>query len=227
MLSEVAPRILLAEDEAALAGIVVDYLRHGGMEVRHVERGDELLDAWQDFQPDLILLDLMLPGIDGLTLCQEIRKASEVPIIMVTARVEEVDRLLGLELGADDYLCKPFSPRELVARVKAVLKRWKREQPAEDSLFRHDLQAQAISLQGHRLELTPTEYRLLRLFLQHPGRVFSRDAILDQAYGYDQEVTDRAIDSHIKNLRKKLARQLPDRELIYSVYGVGYRFEVT
>lgn len=225
MSSGIVPRILLAEDEISLASIVLDYLRHAGMEAKHLERGDEVLEAWRNYQPDLILLDLMLPGVDGLTLCREIRKSSEVPIIMVTARVEEVDRLLGLELGADDYLCKPFSPRELVARIRAVLKRWKRENPPQETLFHHDPEAQAIALQGRRLDLTPTEYRLLRLFLQHPGRVFSRDAILDQAYGYDQEVTDRAIDSHIKNLRKKLARQMPDRELIYSVYGVGYRFE--
>ncbi len=223
--SSVVARILLAEDEESLAGVVVDYLRHAQMDVHHVLRGDEVLQAWQSFRPHLILLDLMLPAIDGLELCREIRKTSEVPIIMVTARVEEVDRLLGLELGADDYLCKPFSPRELVARVKAVLKRLK-PQDLADGPFRHDLQAQSIWLHGQRLDLTPTEYRLLSLFLQHPGRVFSRDAILDQAYGYDQEVTDRAIDSHIKNLRKKLARHMPDCELIYSVYGVGYRFEL-
>lgn len=220
------PRILIVEDEQSLALILGDYLTHSDMEHRWISHGAEALAAFQEYRPDLVLLDLMLPGVDGLTICREIRKVSETPIMMVTARVEELDRLLGLELGADDYICKPFSPREVVARVKVVLRRMKGVARPEDSLFRVDEQAQTIYLQGQRLDLTPTEFRLLKLFLSHPGRVYSRDSIVDLTYDVDQEVTDRVVDSHIKNLRKKIARELPGREVIYSVYGVGYRFEL-
>ncbi|MBX3168052.1 MAG: response regulator [Candidatus Eremiobacteraeota bacterium] len=220
------PRILIIEDEESLAGILGDYLTHSDMEHRWVGHGGEALAAFQEYKPDLVLLDLMLPGLDGLTICREIRKISETPVMMVTARVEELDRLLGLELGADDYICKPFSPREVVARVKVVLKRWRGAPRPEDSLFRCDQAAQMIYVQGQRLDLTPTEYRLLKLFLEHPGRVYSRDSIVDLTYDRDQDVTDRVVDSHIKNLRKKIARELPDKEVIYSVYGVGYRFEL-
>lgn len=220
------PRILIVEDEESLARILGDYLTHSDMDHRWVGHGGEALDAFREYQPDLVLLDLMLPGVDGLTICQEIRKESETPVMMVTAKVEELDRLLGLELGADDYICKPYSPREVVARVKVVLKRMRAGPRPEDALFRCDEAAQMIYVQGQRLDLTPTEFRLLKLFLGHPGRVYSRDSIVDLTYDMDQEVTDRVVDSHIKNLRKKIARELPDKEVIYSVYGVGYRFEL-
>lgn len=223
---ETKPRILLVEDEADLARILGDYLTHAGMEHHWVGHGGEAMDAFRRYRPDLVLLDVMLPGVDGLTICKEIRKTSEVPVMLVTARVEELDRLLGLELGADDYICKPFSPREVVARVKVVLRRLRPGPRPSDALFRCDEAGQIIWVQEHRLDLTPTEYRLLRLFLTHPGRVFSRDSIVDLTYDADQDVTDRVVDSHIKNLRKKIAKELPDREVIYSVYGVGYRFEV-
>ncbi|MBN9415855.1 two-component system response regulator BaeR [bacterium SCN 62-11] len=220
------PRILLVEDEEPLARILGDYLTHSEMDHRWIDHGGQALEAFREYKPDLVLLDLMLPGVDGLTICREIRKVSETPVMMVTAKVEELDRLLGLELGADDYICKPYSPREVVARVKVVLRRLRPTSRPQDSLFRCDEAAQMIYVQGQRLDLTPTEYRLLRLFLSHPGRVYSRDSIVDLTYDMDQEVTDRVVDSHIKNLRKKIARELPDREVIYSVYGVGYRFEI-
>lgn len=223
---EIRPRILVVEDEESLAGILGDYLGHSGMDHRWIGDGSQALEAFRDYRPDLVLLDLMLPGLDGLTICQEIRKISEVPVMLVTAKVEELDRLLGLELGADDYICKPFSPREVVARVKVVLRRMRGLPRPEESLFRCEEVSQFIFVKGQRLDLTPTEYRLLKLFLSHPGRVYSRDSIVDLTYDMDQEVTDRVVDSHIKNLRKKIARELPDQEVIYSVYGVGYRFEI-
>ena len=219
-------RILLVEDEASLARILGDYLQHAGMDHLWISHGGEVMDAFRRYHPDLVLLDVMLPGQDGLTLCREIRKISDIPVLLVTAKVEELDRLLGLELGADDYICKPFSPREVVARVKVVLRRTRTATRQGDTLFRCDEAAQIIYAQEQRLDLTPTEFRLLRLFLSHPGRVFSRDQIVDLTYDADQDVTDRVVDSHIKNLRKKIARELPDREIIYSVYGVGYRFEL-
>lgn len=224
---ELKSRILVVEDEAPLARIVCDYLTHAGMESLWVSHGGEALDQFRRFRPDAVLLDLMLPGVDGLTICKEIRKFSEIPILMVTAKVEEIDRLLGLELGADDYICKPFSPREVVARVKAVLKRSRRQASAgPEEIFALDESAQTCSLNRVRLELTRTEFRLLRLFLTHPGRVFSRETLVDQIYEADQDVTDRVVDSHIKNLRKKISRELPEREVIHAVYGVGYRFEL-
>lgn len=219
------PRILLVEDESSLAQILGDYLSHGGMDHRWVDHGSQAMDAFRQYGPDLVLLDVMLPGVDGLTLCREIRSQSQVPVILVTARVEELDRLLGLELGADDYICKPFSPREVVARVRVVLRRVSRGPKADEALFRLEPDCHRVYVRDRRLDLTPTEYRLLRLFLSHPGRVHSRDQIMNSTYDLDQEVTDRVVDSHIKNLRKKIARELPDREVIYSVYGVGYRFE--
>jgi len=178
--------------------------------------------------PSLVLLDLMLPGTDGVTLCREIRRFSAVPIIMVTAKVEEIDRLLGFEVGADDYLCKPFSPRELVARVQAMLKRaMPSTQAPAPQLFEHDEGAQRIRYAGQALNLTPQEYRLLAVLIAAPGRIFSRAALLQLAYADGGDVFDRAVDSHIKNLRKKLAAVLADRDVIHSVYGVGYRFELT
>ena len=223
---EAKPRILVVEDEEPLARILGDYLTHSDMDHRWVGHGGQALAAFREYRPDLVLLDVMLPGMDGLTICKEIRKVSEVPVMLVTAKVEELDRLLGLELGADDYICKPFSPREVVARVKVVLRRTRGIPRPEDSLFRCEDAAQIISVQGQRLDLTPTEYRLLKLFLSHPGRVYSRDSIVELTYDMDQDVTDRVVDSHIKNLRKKIARELPEKEVIYSVYGVGYRFEL-
>jgi two-component system, OmpR family, response regulator BaeR len=175
--------------------------------------------------PDLIVLDIMLPTLDGLALCKAVREFSEVPIIMVTARVQEIDRLLGLETGADDYLCKPFSPRELVARIKAILRRSRK--PDDDArLVEIDEAARSVRIRAQLLDLTPTEYSLLAAMAKRPGTIFSRAQLLDLASRDNLDVADRAIDSHIKNLRRKLATLMPDAEAIHSVYGLGYRFEL-
>ena len=168
----------------------------------------------------------MLPGCDGLEICRRLRSFSTVPIILITARIEEIDRLLGLELGADDYICKPFSPREMVARVKAVLRRLQTQAPAAPSndliLDPHSFR---VLTKAQEVALTTVEFQLLQVLYQQPGRVFSRSKLMDLIYQDQRIVSDRTIDSHIKKLRKKLADLLPDRELIHSVYGAGYRYE--
>jgi two-component system response regulator BaeR len=222
-----APLILIVEDEPRIAEVLRDYLVHAGYRAELEGNGAAAVERVRSLEPDLILLDLMLPGLDGLQVCRTVRSFSGVPIIMATARVEEIDRLLGLELGADDYICKPFSPREVVARVKAVLRRMGRNatESSGQHLFAVDEAAQRIGVQGVRLVLTQTEFRLLSLLVRHPGRVFSRTQLLDAIHEADADVFDRAIDSHIKNLRKKIAAVLGEREVIHSVYGAGYRFE--
>ena len=179
-------------------------------------------------QPNIILLDLMLPDVNGKDLCKEIRQFSMVPIIMVTAMIDEIDRLIGLELGADDYVCKPFSPKEVVARVKAVLRR------SEGGLnhgeiydaFEVNDQTYSIKLHQDRLDLTPVEFRLLKMFLQSPGRVFNRDQILNNIFEDGRIVLDRTVDTHVKNLRHKLKTASPEHDYIRSVYGIGYSFEL-
>ena len=218
--------ILVVEDERTIADILMDYLRQAGFSPRHLDDGRAALEAIRAEPPDLVLLDIMLPGLDGIAVCREVRRFSSVPIIMATARVEEVDRLLGLELGADDYITKPFSPREVVARVVAVLRRTARMgEPGAPLRVDIDEAGQRIAVGGHRLDLTPTEFRLLGLLASRPGRIYSRAQILDLAYGDNGDVSDRIVDSHVKNIRKKLATVLPGVELLHSVYGVGYRFE--
>jgi len=172
-----------------------------------------------------VLLDLMLPGRDGLDICRELRSFSELPVIMMTARVDEIDRLLGLELGADDYICKPYSPREVVARCKAVLRRNRRSPPPERESLQLDEARWRATYHGIELDLTPVEFRLLRTLSAAPGRVFSREHLLDGLYDDHRVVTDRTVDSHIKNLRRKLEQISPEEPLIRSIYGVGYRFE--
>ncbi len=219
-------RILIVEDERRIAEILNDYLSQSGYEVDHQDRGDKIVELVKKNPPSLILLDVMLPGGDGLEICREIRKFSEVPIIIVSARIDELDRLLGLELGADDYICKPFSPREVVARVKAVFRRSRSAPEAESKLINIDDEKNRITVNGVVLDLTPTEFRLLKLFASKPGRVFSRNQLLELCYQQEQLVFDRVIDSHVKNVRKKLSKVLPGQELIHAVYGVGYRYEV-
>lgn len=220
-------RILIVEDERRIAEILTDYLRQSGFEVEYQDRGDKIVEMVRKQPPSLILLDVMLPGGNGLEICREIRKFSAIPIIIVSARIDELDRLLGLELGADDYICKPFSPREVVARVKAVFRRSRAGATAESEtkLFTIDDEQGRITVNGVVLDLTPTEFRLLKLFVSKPGRVFSRNQLLELCYQQEQLVIDRVIDSHVKNVRKKLAKALPGQELIHAVYGVGYRYE--
>lgn len=218
--------VLVVEDEAKLARLLVDYLTNAGFQTHSLDSGLEVVDRVRTQEPDLILLDIMLPGRDGLDICREIRGFSRVPIIMVTARVEEIDRLLGLELGADDYICKPFSPREVVARVRAVLRRTRPEtNPAESQLIELDPRSFRVRAAGSGVELTAVEFHLFETLYREPGRIFSRNALMDRIYSDHRIVSDRTIDSHIKKLRKKLASLLPNQELIHSVYGAGYRYE--
>lgn len=221
------PLILVVEDEPKLGQLLVDYLQAANYRTHHLLRGDEVLDWVKATPPDLILLDLMLPGMDGLTLCKAIRRFSELPVMMVTAKTEEIDRLLGLEIGADDYICKPFSPREVVARVKTILKRCKStpEEAQEASLLVVDEGRFQASWNSHVLDLTPAEFRLLKTLAQEPGKVFSREMLLNHLYDDYRVVTDRTIDSHIKNLRRKLEAQDADQPFIRAVYGMGYRWE--
>jgi len=217
--------ILIVEDEQRLAGILRDYLLQAGMQPHCIGNGLEVADWVRNHQPDLMLLDLMLPGKDGMEICKEVRTFSDLPIIMVTARAEEIDRLLGLELGADDYICKPFSPREVVARVKAVLRRSAAPgliTPQELSLDENRYLAQ---LNGFKLDLTAIEFQLLSVLATTPGRIFSRDQLMSRIYPDHRVVEDRTIDSHIKKLRKKLSAASAGRDLIHSVYGVGYKYE--
>ncbi|MDA3894896.1 MAG: response regulator [Desulfobacteraceae bacterium] len=220
-------QILVVEDELKIARIIKDYLENSGYQVTIISHGNEVLPQIQKSMPDLIILDIMLPGKDGMEICREIRKTSTVPIIMITAKVEEIDRLIGLELGADDYICKPFSPREVVARVKAVLRRAMPE-PVQEQLIAGPIALNQlthyVSINNQALFLTNSEFELLTVFMQQPERVFSRNDLISMVQGYDFEGYDRTIDSHIKNLRKKLDQQLSGQKMIQTVYGVGYKF---
>ncbi|WP_443191014.1 response regulator [Pseudomonas indica] len=217
-------RILVVEDEPKLAALLRDYLQAAGHDVACLDNGLKVVPEVRAQEPDLILLDLMLPGRDGLEVCRELRTFSDVPIIMVTARVEEIDRLLGLDLGADDYICKPFSPREVVARARAILRRRPLAARTEQGLSLDESTYKA-SFKGIELDLTPVEFRLLSCLAASPGRVFSRDQLLDRLYDDHRVVTDRTVDSHVKNLRRKLEQIDPEQSLIHSIYGVGYKLE--
>jgi two-component system response regulator BaeR len=221
------PRILIVEDETALAEVVRDYLIAEGMGVDILAEGTNAVATALQHQHDLLVLDLMLPGVDGLTICRELRRTSDVPIIMTTAKVEEIDRLLGLGLGADDYLCKPYSPRELVARVQAVLRRTARRRDGatpQVSRLQTDAERWHATLDGKPLDLTRREFMLVQTLVTRPGRVFSRDELLTLAFPDDAEVFDRTIDSHIRNIRRKIA-VASDNDPIRSVYGVGYAYD--
>jgi two-component system response regulator BaeR len=218
--------ILIVEDELKLARLQADYLQNAGFDTDCLSNGLDVLPWIKANHTDLVLLDLMLPGRDGLDICRELRSFSAVPIIMITARIEEIDRLLGLELGADDYICKPFSPREMVARVKAVLRRQQAQTTtALASVLKLDPHSFRVLAGGQEVELTTVEFQLLQVLYQQPGRIFSRSKLMDLIYQDQRIVSDRTIDSHIKKLRKKLADLLPDQELIHSVYGSGYRYD--
>jgi two-component system alkaline phosphatase synthesis response regulator PhoP len=219
--------ILVVEDEVKIARLVRDYLENAGYRVLVAHRGDEGLALARTERPDLIVLDLMLPGLDGLEVCRSLRRDSPVPIIMLTARSEEADKLVGLELGADDYVTKPFSPRELVARVRAVLRRARGAEVEAEVLRHDDLQLDVarheVTAGGHPVELTPTEFALLAAMLRQPGRVFSRLQLLDLAQGEAYEGYERTIDAHVKNLRQKLEPDPRNPTYIQTVYGVGYK----
>ncbi len=215
--------ILIVEDEPKIAALLRDYLILSNFRVSVRGSGDGAVDWVRAHAPDVLLLDLMLPGEDGLSICRALRAFSTIPILMITARVEEIDRLLGLELGADDYICKPFSPREVVARVKAVLRRASFANTIQPAPIELDEQRFEARVRGRALTLTPVEFRVLGKLAAQPGRVFSRQQLIDAAYRDHRVVSDRTVDSHVKNLRRKLAELGVDP--VSSVYGVGYRLE--
>lgn len=220
--------ILLVDDEPKIVKLTTDYLVKDGFRVISSGDGLNALAKINSEKPDLVILDLMLPGMDGWEVCRKARQKSGIPIIMLTARSEETDQLIGLELGADDYITKPFSPRMLVARVKAVLRRTQ-GLINPPSIIRAegleiDLDGHRVSLDGHPIHLTPNEFRLLAVLAQHPGQLLSREQLIDQIHGISLESFDRSIDSHIKNLRRKLEKDPNHPTYILTVYGEGYRF---
>jgi DNA-binding response OmpR family regulator len=220
--------ILIVEDEPELAKVVQSYLEKAGYKVICAYRGDSGFSLFESNHPDLVILDLNLPGMDGLDVAKMIRRNTETPIIMLTARVEETDRLVGLELGADDYISKPFSPREVVARVKAVLRRsTTAEKPSriiQSGGLWIDMESHIVKLDENEVDLTPTEFNIISLMAEHPGRVYTRLQLLETAQGTAYEGYERTIDAHIKNLRGKIERNSKQPVLIETVFGVGYRF---
>ncbi len=217
--------ILIVEDEVKLAKVLSDYLQNAGYDVSCLHEGLAVVDWVKQNSPDAVILDLMLPGKDGMEICKELRIFTNTPILMVTARVDEIDRLLGLEIGADDYICKPFSPREVVARVKAVLRRSQNQiEPQSEKLILDESRCQ-VQYNGQLIELTAIEFQLLDKLHKEPGHIFSREQLMNNMYSDHRVVSGRTIDSHIKKLRKKLAVIECEEELIKSVYGLGYKWE--
>ncbi|MCY0385780.1 response regulator [Robbsia sp. Bb-Pol-6] len=215
--------ILIVEDEPKLALVIADFLRASGYSPRWLANGLDVQKAVAEHMPQLIILDLMLPGRNGRDICRDLRQQSDVPIVMVTAQVEEVDRLLGLEIGADDYVCKPFSPLELVARVKAILRRARiRAHPEDGPLQLHEGRLQA-TYKGVAIDFTAIEFRLLVTLASMPSRVFSRNALMDRLYTDARIVEDRTVDSHVKKIRRKFEAVAPGEEIVQSVYGVGFK----
>jgi len=221
-------QILIVDDEPQIVRVLKGYLETAGFQVVTASDGTEAIAAFRHESPDLVVLDLMLPEVDGLDVARAIRRQGDVPIIMLTARVEETDRLIGLELGADDYVTKPFSPREVVARVRAVLRRTERTEPASRTLEEGDIvldpDKRQVTVQGRPVELTPTEFDLLAVLMETPGRVFSRMQLLDKVQGYAYEGYERTVDAHVKNLRQKVEEDPKHPRVILTVYGLGYKF---
>ena len=219
--------VLVVEDDDKIAGLLVDYLEATGFRAERMAQGLGVAERVREDPPAAVILDLMLPGLDGIEVCKALRRFSSVPILMLTARVDEIDRLLGLELGADDYVCKPASPREVMARVKALVRRAEGRVAGESLAggFVIDEAAQRARVGERLLPLTPVEFRLLRALVEQPGRVFSRDRLLEVIHADFRDVSDRAVDTHVKNLRRKIEATVPGLDCIQSVYGVGYRFE--
>lgn len=220
--------ILIVEDEPDLASLLEQYVSKAGYDAMIIGNGLEVEPWVKQHRPDLIVLDLMLPGKPGLDVCRDLRAHSNIPIIITTAKVDEIDRLLGLELGADDYICKPYSPREVVARIKTVIRRVGSQTSSEDSkqtMVEVDHQRMRVNVDGTSVELTQIELNLFKLLFNEPGRIFSRQHILENIYHDYRIVSDRTVDSHIKKLRKKLHDAIPDSDLIKSIYGAGYKYE--
>lgn len=225
---------LVVEDDKSVSQLIRLYLAQAGYRVLEADNGLDGLKMTLEKSPDIVLLDLNLPGMDGIEVCKNVREKSQVPIIMVTARVEEDDRLTGLDLGADDYVSKPFSPRELVARVNAVLRRTQRDTEKREETGKQvnagdveiDLDRRSATVLGDEIDLTPTEFRLLAYFIETRGRTVSRDQIIESVFGYDFSGYDRTVDTHVSNLRKKLEAANPNTEYLKTMYGVGYRFDV-
>lgn len=222
-------KILIVEDEFKLAMVMQKYLQNAGYATQHFSIGTGVIDWIKSNNPAAILLDIQVPEVDGITLCKEIRKFSDIPILMVTAQIDEIDRILGLETGADDYICKPFSLRELVARVKAVL-RYERvlsnNVPIDNNILQLNGEKMLCVICGKSIELTAIEFSILQLLAKSPGRIYSRAQMIDQVYSDYRIVNERTMDSHIKKLRKRLKEASGDLELIHSIYGVGYKLEM-
>lgn len=221
-------KILVVDDEPKIIQLTQDYLENAGFSVISAGDGEDALVVIQAEKPDLVVLDLGLPGMDGLDVCRSIRKASNLPIIMLTARDEETDKLVGLELGADDYITKPFSPKELVARVRSVLRRSELAQEEREVIrvgdVTLDLPRMRVTVGGDEIDLTATEFQLLQALASQPGRIFTRSQLLNAVHGVAIESYERAIDAHIKNIRRKLEPVPREPRYIQTVYGVGYRF---
>lgn len=221
--------VLIVEDEQGIADLLVDYLKSYGYNTQHFTTAEGVLEWLHNNKADCVLLDIMLPEADcfgdGLDLCRSIRRFSQVPIMMVTARIEEIDRILGLELGADDYLCKPFSPREAIARVKALVRRghYQKSSP-QISPWKLDEQRYQVHYHNEKVELSAVEFEIMRTLSRSPGQIFSRAQLIEKIYHDHRVVSDRTIDSHIKKLRQKLVAAFGDNEWVQSVYGIGYRF---
>ncbi|WP_308367896.1 MULTISPECIES: response regulator [unclassified Microbulbifer] len=221
-------RLLIVEDEAKVARLLKNFLQAQGYKCALLDRGDLVLDWLENNRADVMLLDVMLPGMDGMEVCRAVRERSTMPIIMLTARVEEVDQLLGLELGADDYICKPFNLKNVAARVAALLRRIEFEAQGPEASEPRALlldDDNRLLLMGQPVELTATEYRILRPLYDHKGRIYTRSQLLDLAYSDYRAVTERSIDTHIKSIRKKIASVVPEVELIHSIYAMGYKWE--
>jgi two-component system, OmpR family, alkaline phosphatase synthesis response regulator PhoP len=220
--------VLVVEDEMEIARVVRDYLARAGFDVIVVGDGDSALATVRRAKPDLLVLDLGLPGRDGLDVAREVRRRSDTPIVMLTARGDEADRIVGLELGADDYVVKPFSPKELVARVRAVLRRAGAAGRADEVVraagVEIDTATMRVAVDGRRVELTPTEFQLLLTLARQPGRVFTRSQLLDAVHGVSIESYERAIDAHVKNIRRKIEPTPGEQRYVQTVHGVGYRF---
>jgi DNA-binding response OmpR family regulator len=222
------PTVLVVDDDATVVSTIVRYLEHGGMTALTAAKGVDALARARDAHPDLIVLDRMLPELDGMSVCRILREESGVPIIMLTARAAEHERLEGLDLGADDYMVKPFSPRELVARIRAVLRRGVTTAAQPNAAVRVgdlelDPERHEVQLRGAPVTLTATEFRLLHILARAPGRVFSRTELMEQLFGWDYDGTERGVDAHIKNVRRKIERDPTRPTLIETVVGVGYR----